>query len=229
MAIRALTFDVFGTLVDWRSAMTRALRESGLAAAPEELADDWRVRALTATQQVNGQERPWGSFDELHEATLRELLDDRGLELSNERRAVLVSAWHRLDPWPDVKTGLERLRHERVVAALSNGNMALLVDLARHGDLRFDCLLSAELAGIYKPRAEVYLTGVRLLGLEPGEVMMVAAHPFDLAGARGAGLRTAFIERPLEYGPGSPAREDPEADISAEDLDELAARLEPGR
>ena len=200
-----------------------------MLAAPEELADDWRVRALTATQQVNRQQRPWGSFDELHEATLGELLDDRGLELSDERRAVLVSAWHRLDPWPDVKTGLERLRHERVVAALSNGNMALLVDLARHGDLRFDCLLSAELAGIYKPRAEVYLTGVRLLGLEPGEVMMVAAHPFDLDGARGAGLRTAFIERPLEYGPGSPAREDPDADVSAKDLDELAARIEPGR
>jgi 2-haloacid dehalogenase len=227
MAIRALTFDVFGTLVDWRSAMTRALRESWLGADPEELADDWRVRALTATQQVNAQQRPWGSFDELHEVTLTELLDERGLELSDELRAALVGAWHRLDPWPDVKAGLERLREDRVVAALSNGNIGLLVDLARHGDLRFDCVLSAELAGIYKPRAEVYLTGVRLLGLEPGEVMMVAAHPFDLAGARAAGLRTAFIDRPLEYGPGSPAREDPEADVSVTDLGELAAWLEP--
>ncbi|MBV9196373.1 MAG: HAD-IA family hydrolase, partial [Solirubrobacterales bacterium] len=99
-------------------------------------------------------------------------------------------------------------------------------DLVRQADLRFDCLLSAELARVYKPAAEVYRTGVRLLGLEPGEVMMLAAHPFDLAGARGAGLRTAFIDRPLEYGPGSPRREDPEADVSVKDLDELAARLE---
>jgi 2-haloacid dehalogenase len=127
-----------------------------------------------------------------------------------------------------VPAGLETLRQRRVVAALSNGNLGLLVDLVRHGDLRFDCLLSAELAQVYKPDAEVYLTGTRLLGLEPGEVMMVAAHPFDLKGARRAGLRTAFIDRPLEYGPESRAREDPEADISVKTLDELAARLGPG-
>jgi 2-haloacid dehalogenase len=125
-----------------------------------------------------------------------------------------------------VPAGLETLRRGRVVAALSNGNLALLVDIVRHRDLRLDCLLSAELARVYKPDAEVYLTGVRLLGLEPNEVLMAAAHPFDLKGARGAGLRTAFIDRPLEYGPDSPRREDPEADISVEDLDELAARLE---
>jgi 2-haloacid dehalogenase len=224
--VRALTFDVFGTLLDWRSTMARAFGESGLEADPEELADDWRARALAATQEVNQKHRPWGSFDELHEVTLGELLDQRGLELPNERRAALMRAWHQLDPWPDVPTGLEPLRQARVVAALSNGNLALLVDLVRHTDLRFDCLLSAELARVYKPVAEVYLTGIRLLGLEPGEVMMVAAHPFDLKGARAAGLRTAFIDRPLEYGPGSPAREDPEADISVKDLDELAARLE---
>jgi 2-haloacid dehalogenase len=224
--VRALTFDVFGTLLDWRSTMARAFGESGLAADPGELADDWRARALAATQEVNQNQRPWGSFDELHEVTLGELLDERGLELPNERRAALIRAWHQLDPWPDVRAGLEALRQARVVAALSNGNLALLVDLARHGDLRFDCLLSAELARVYKPEAEVYLTGVRLLGLEPSEVMMVAAHPFDLKGARGAGLRTAFIDRALEYGPDSPRREDPEADISVKDLDELAARLE---
>lgn len=222
MEIRALTFDVFGTLFDWRSAMARAFGESGLPADPEALADEWRARALVATQQVNKHERPWGSFDQLHEVTLGELLDERGLELPNERRAALLSAWHQLDPWPDVKAGLERLRQRRVVAALSNGNVAFLVDLARNADLRFDCLLSAELAGVYKPIEEVYLTGVRLLGLDPDEVMMVAAHPFDLQGARGAGLRTAFIDRPLEYGPGSPPREDPDADISAADLHELA-------
>jgi 2-haloacid dehalogenase len=224
--VRALTFDVFGTLLDWRSTIASAFRESGLSPDPEELADDWRTRALAATQEINQEQRPWGIFDGLHEFTLGELLNERGLELENESRAVLVRAWHQLDPWPGVPAGLESLRTRRAVAALSNGNVALLVDLVRHADLRFDCLLSAELARVYKPEAEVYLTGVRLLGLEPSEVMMVAAHPFDLNGARGAGLRTAFIDRPLEYGPGSPRREDPEADLSVKNLDELAARLE---
>jgi 2-haloacid dehalogenase len=223
--IRALTFDVFGTLLDWRSTITRAFRESGADCDPEELADDWRALALTATQEVNQKQRRWATFDELHELTLGELLEDRGLELPDAGRAALVCAWHRLDPWPGVPAGLEALRRGRVVAALSNGNVALLVDLARHGDLRFDCVLSAELARVYKPRPEVYLTGVRLLGLEPSEVMMVAAHPFDLKGARGAGLRTAFIDRPLEYGPRSAPRKDPEADISVKSLDDLAARL----
>jgi 2-haloacid dehalogenase len=225
LEIRALTFDVFGTLLDWRSSMARALRDSGLPGEPEELADDWRGRALAATQEVNRKERPWAGFDQLHEITLGELLEQRELELSDKGRGALVTAWHELDPWPGVPAALKTLREDRVVAALSNGNLALLVDLARHGDLRFDCLLSAELAGVYKPEADVYLTGVRLLGLEPDQVMMVAAHPFDLKGARGAGLRTAFVDRPLEYGPDSPPREDPDADISVEDLAELAAQV----
>jgi 2-haloacid dehalogenase len=223
--VRALTFDVFGTLLDWRSTMVKAFWEAGLDDAPEELADDWRARALAATQEVNHKQRPWETFDGLHKTTLDELVAERGIEVPEDARAGLVGAWHRLDPWPDVQAGLERLRRARVVAALSNGNLAFLVDLVRHGDLRFDCVLSAELARVYKPEPEVYLTGVRLLGLEPGEVLMVAAHPMDLNGARGAGLRTAFIDRPLEYGPGSPPPEDPGADISVKELDELAARL----
>jgi 2-haloacid dehalogenase len=224
--VRGLTFDVFGTLVDWRSGIVRAFRESGIDGDAEELTDDWRGRALAATQEVNQNQRPWATFDELHGLTLVELLAERGLELSLEGRITLVRAWHRLDPWPGAPAGLEKLRQRLVVAALSNGNLSLLVDLARHGELRFDCLLSAQLAQAYKPRPEVYLTGVRLLGFEPSEVMMVAAHPFDLMGARSAGLRTAFIDRPLEYGPGSPRREDPEADISVTDLGELAAHLD---
>src|SRR5947209_3982497 len=138
MEVRALTFDVFGTLFDWRSTVTRAFDHSGLGADPDQLADDWRGRALAATQQVNQDQRPWASFDQLHEVTLAELLDDRGLELPAGERSALVSAWHQLEPWPDVPAGLETLRHGGVVAALSNGNLALLVDLARHGDLRFD-------------------------------------------------------------------------------------------
>jgi 2-haloacid dehalogenase len=225
MAVRALAFDVFGTLVDWRSGIAEAFRASGAAGDPEDLADDWRARYRPILDEVNGGARPWGDFDELHLVTLDELLAERGVDLPPEARDRLVDAWHRLDPWPDVRTGLDALRRRHVTATLSNGHVAMLVDLARHGDLRFDCLLSAELAHIYKPDPDVYLTAARLLGVRPDELMLVAAHPWDLAGARAAGLRTALIDRPLEYGPGSPTREDPDADESAADLHELAERL----
>jgi 2-haloacid dehalogenase len=225
MAVRALVFDVFGTLVDWRSGVAEAFRASGLDGDPEELADDWRARYRPILEEVNDGSRPWGNFDELHLVTLDDLLAERGLDLGSGERHRLVEAWHRLDPWPDVRSGLEALRVHHVTAALSNGHMALLVDLARHGDMRFDCVLSAELANAYKPAPEVYRTAARLLGMEAAELMMVAAHPWDLDGARNAGLRTAFVDRPLEYGPGSPARADPNADESVADLIELAGRL----
>ena len=174
--------------------------------------------------EVNAGVRPWANFDELHLGTLDELLAEQGVNLQVEERRRLVDAWHRLDPWPDVRTGLDALRRRRVTATLSNGHVALLVDLARHGDLRFDCLLSAELAHAYKPAREAYQTAARLLAVEPAELMLVAAHPWDLEGARAAELRTAFIDRPLEYGSGSPSREDPDADQSVGDLHELAQR-----
>lgn len=223
--VRALVFDVFGTLVDWRSGIARAFRASGVPGDPEDLADAWRARYRPILDEVNDGARPWGDFDELHLATLEALLAERGLGVPDEERRRLVHGWHRLDPWPDVRSGLDALRRERVTATLSNGHVALLVDLARHGDLRFDCVLSAEMARVYKPAPEAYRTAARLLGFEPAELMLVAAHPWDLAGARAAGLRTAFVDRPLEYGPGSPAREDPAADESAGDLHELARRL----
>ena len=225
MAVRALVFDVFGTLVDWRSGVAASFRASGVSGDPYELADAWRARYRPILAEVNGGSRPWGNFDDLHLVTLDDLLTERDLELSVEERRRLVAAWHRLDPWPDVRTGLDALRAQRVVAMLSNGHVALLVDLARHGDLRFDCVLSAELAQAYKPAPEAYLTAARLLDVEAGELMLVAAHPWDLDGARGAGLRTAFVDRPLEYGEGSAAREDPDADESVGDLLELAERL----
>jgi 2-haloacid dehalogenase len=225
MAVRALVFDVFGTLVDWRAAIAEAFRASGAPGDPAELADAWRARYRPILGEVNDGTRPWGDFDELHLATLDDLLAERGADLPVADRRRLVDAWHRLEPWPDVRTGLDALRRSYVTATLSNGHLALLVDLARHGDLRFDCLLSAELARVYKPAPEAYLTAARLLGLEPAEVMLVAAHPWDLDGARAAGLRTAFIDRPLEYGPGSPGREDPAADHAAADLHDLARRL----
>ena len=225
MLARALVFDVFGTLVDWRTAISSAFEASGLPGDPEELADDWRARLWPPTGEINKGTRSWSNFDELHLETLDELLADRGMELDVVKRRGLVAAWHRLEPWPDARDGLEALRRERPVAALSNGHVALLVDLARHGDLRFDCLFSAELARAYKPARVVYETAACLLGLEPEELMLVAAHPLDLAGARRAGLRTAFVDRPLEYGRGSPPRDDPDADVSVADLHELSRRL----
>ena len=215
MDVRALVFDVFGTLVDWRSGVAAAFRDEGLAGDPDALADDWRARYAPILGEVIGGSRPWALLDELHRATLDDLLAEHGIDADRERRERLVQSWHRLDPWPDVRGGLEELRRERVVATLSNAHVAMLVDLARHGDLRFDTLLSAELAGTYKPVPETYLAAARLLGLEPAQVMLVAAHPLDLAGARHAGLRSAFIDRPLEYGPSSPPRADPDADVSA--------------
>ena len=225
MAVRALVFDVFGTLVDWRTGIAQAFRDSGLPGDGEELADAWRARYVPILAEVNAGARPWANFDELHLVTLNDLLAARSSELPVQARLELVDAWHRLDPWPDVRAGLEELRRGRVAAALSNGHVALLVDLARYGDLRFDCVLSAEMAHAYKPAPEVYETAARLLVVAPGELMLVAAHPWDLDGARRAGLQTAFIDRPLEYGSGSPAREYPAADQSASDLHELAVRL----
>jgi 2-haloacid dehalogenase len=225
MAVRALVFDVFGTLVDWRSGVAEAFRASGTPGDPEELADAWRARYRPILNEVNEGSRPWGNFDELHLLTLDDLLAERRVDLPVEERRRLVRAWHRLEPWTDVQTGLEALRRQRVVATLSNGHVALLVELARHAELRFDCVLSAELAHAYKPAPEAYRTAARLLGVEAAELMLVAAHPWDLEGGRNAGLRTAFVDRPLEYGPGSPARADPDADESVADLRELAERL----
>jgi 2-haloacid dehalogenase len=226
VAVRALAFDVFGTLVDWRSGIANAFRSAETPGDPEQLADAWRERYVPIMLEVNAGQRPWGNFDELHLATLDQLLKERGITVPDEDRHRLVEAWHRLSPWPDVRSGLERLRGRFVTAAVSNGHTALLVDLTRHGDLRFDSLMSAELARAYKPAPEVYLTAARLLCLHPSDLMMVAAHPGDLRAARRAGLRTAFVQRALEYGPGSAAREDPDADESVRDLEELAARLE---
>jgi 2-haloacid dehalogenase len=225
MPVRALVFDVFGTLVDWRSGVSGAFRDAGLPGDPDELADAWRARYQPILQEVNDGARAWGTFDELHLVTLDDLLSERGITVSPNVRRRLVRAWHQLDPWPDVRTGLEELRQNHLTAPLSNGHIALLVDLARHGDLRFDCVLSAELANAYKPAPKAYLTAARLLDLDPSEVMLVAAHPSDLAGARAAGLRTALIDRPQEFGPTTGSRTDPDADLSAGDLHQLAQLL----
>ncbi|WP_197381713.1 haloacid dehalogenase type II [Mycolicibacterium mengxianglii] len=225
MTLRALVFDVFGTLVDWRTGVADAFRAAGVPGDPAELADAWRFRYQPILNEVNDGVRQWGTFDALHMATLDDVLAERAVTLSLEERQRLVRAWHQLDPWPDVRGGLEALRRMYVTATLSNAHIALLIDLARHGDLRFDCVLSAELANAYKPAPKAYLTAAHLLDIEPDELMLVAAHPSDLAGARAAGLRTAFINRPLEFGPATGERADPAADLTAGDLHELAELL----
>jgi 2-haloacid dehalogenase len=225
VAIRALAFDVFGTLVDWRTPVSSAFERAIAPDDPGALADEWRRGWLALTGEVLKGERDWQSFEALGPLSLDALLAEHDAEVDQDGRAELLGAWRRLEPWPDVRDGLQALQRDRITAALSNGNTSLLVALARHGNLRFDCLLSAELVKRYKPAREVYELAPRLLDLSPDEVMLVAAHPFDLQGARSAGLRSAFIDRPLEWGPGSAPREDPDADLAVSDLSELAHAL----
>ena len=206
----ALLFDVFGTLVDWRTGVTDALRafgeRLGVAADWAAFADDWRGAYAPSMDRVRRGDLPWRNLDELHRASLLTLFEGRGFanvpDVEIER---VVRAWHALPPWPDTAAGLRRLRERFIIASLSNGNVALQIDLRRHAGLPFDMLFSAELFGHYKPDAETYLGACAMLGLAPDRVMLVAAHPNDLEAARSFGLRTAFVARPLEHGPAAPA------------------------
>ncbi len=225
MEVRALAFDIFGTVVDWRGSIAEEL--AGLVADPAGFAHAWRDRYQPSLERVRSGEIGWTKLDDLHRASLDELLAEFGpAELGLPERERLVLAWHRLRPWPDSAAGLERLRGRFVLATLSNGNFGLLVDLTRQAGLRFDCILSAELVRAYKPDSRTYRMVPELLGLRPEQVMLVAAHPYDLRAAAGEGLRTAFVSRPLEWGPGAPPAEpDPSFDVAAEDLLDLADRL----
>jgi 2-haloacid dehalogenase len=226
--VRALVFDVFGTVVDWRSGVARDAGRLLPGIDAEALADEWRGKYVPSMERVRRGELPWTSLDDLHRASLDELLAEFGVpDVSEEVRAELVLAWHRLDPWPDSVEGLTRLKARHVIASLSNGNVALLVDMAKHGSLPWDTVLSAELFGHYKPDPEAYDGAARLLGLPPERVMMVAAHVGDLAAARARGLRTAYIHRPREHGPAAapPPETDPEADVSVASITELATHL----
>jgi 2-haloacid dehalogenase len=226
--VRALVFDVFGTVVDWRSGVARDAGRLLPGIDAEALADEWRGKYVPSMERVRRGELPWTSLDDLHRASLDDLLAEFGVpDVSEEVRAELVLAWHRLDPWPDSVEGLTRLKARHVIASLSNGNVALLLDMAKHGGLPWDTVLSAELFGHYKPDPEAYDGAARLLGLPPERVMMVAAHVGDLAAARARGLRTAYIHRPREHGPAAapPPETDPEADVSVASITELATRL----
>jgi 2-haloacid dehalogenase len=230
--VKALVFDVFGTVVDWRSTIIREGQELGKSKGIDidwaKLADSWRAGYAPAMARVRRGELPWTPLDRLHRAILDRLLEQFQIRnLSEVEKENLNRVWHRLSPWPDSIGGMTRLRRRYILATLSNGNVALLVNMARHASLPWDCILSAELVKQYKPAVEVYQMAAALLDLPPREVLMVAAHKDDLRAAQQAGLRTAFVPRPLEFGPGRNADPGPHSgfDLVASDFFDLADRL----
>ncbi|WP_329180743.1 haloacid dehalogenase type II [Streptomyces decoyicus] len=232
MDVDAAVFDVFGTMTDWRSSVTAELADiggrAGLDADWPAVADAWRRRYRPVLERVLGGELPWRPLDDLHRLMLDDVVTEYGLEgLGEAERDALVQAWHHLRPWPDAAAGLEKLHHTRVITAtLSNGGVGQLAGLTKQAGLRFDCILSAELARSYKPDLRVYRMAAELLEVEPRRLLMVACHPDDLEAAAEAGLRTAYIPRPLEWGPDA-ERVDPPAgvDLVADDVIDLARAL----
>jgi 2-haloacid dehalogenase len=230
--IKALVFDIFGTVVDWRSSVIREGQklstELGLQVDWPAFADAWRAGYQPAMQRARSGEIAWTNIDGLHRVILEELLPRFGLSsLTEPQREHLNRVWHRLDPWPDSVAGLRRLKKRFVISTLSNGNVALLVNMAKHGRLPWDCVLSAEIIQKYKPDPEVYQMAASLLGVKCEQVLMVAAHPSDLRGAQRAGLRTAYVPRPLEHGQGGGVEPvgDAAFDVVAPDFNELARSL----
>jgi 2-haloacid dehalogenase len=231
-SLRALAFDVFGTVVDWRSSIIREgqllTQTKGLHVDWPKFADAWRDGYGPAMDRVRKREIPWTTIDGLHRLILNDLLKTFAIQgLSEEEIDHLNRVWHRLMPWPDAVPGLNRLRSRYILATLSNGNMALLVNMAKNAGLPWDCVLSAELSGHYKPDPEVYEIAPRFLGLSPSQVLMVAAHPGDLRAAQKVGLKTGHVPRPLERGPDGTVPSAPEAefDVTAVDFLELANKL----
>jgi 2-haloacid dehalogenase len=228
--LRLLLFDVFGTLVDWRSSLIELAQATAVRADVQAdwaaIVDDWRRAYQPAMDRVR-QAATWRDLDALQRETLNEVLAQRSVQLSAADRESLVIGWRQLRPWPDSRAGLDRLRRKHVTATLSNGHLALLADLLKFADLRVDAVLSAQLAGSYKPDAQVYLTALDLLECRPEDAGMVAAHPSDLRAAAALGLRPIFVRRPLEWGAGSPAADPPALDglIEADGLDHLATAM----
>jgi len=230
--VKALTFDVFGTVVDWRSSIIKELNSfgesKGIVADWEAFADKWRGGYAPAMDQVRNGELLWKSIDELHRMVLDRLLNEFEItDLSEDEKVHLNKAWHRLAPWPDSVEGLSRLKQKFIIATLSNGNISLLVNMAKHSGLPWDVILSSELAKHYKTDKEVYMKASSLLDLRPEELMMCAAHQDDLLAAQALGLKTAYISRPLEFGPErkNDATDDMPFDIIANDIVDLAYQL----
>jgi 2-haloacid dehalogenase len=230
--VRALTFDVFGTCVDWRTGVAAEGRRigalNGVDADCERLADAWRALYVPSMDKVRRGELPWTNFDRLHRSSLDQVLREIGADgFDLAARDELTMAWERLPAWPEAARGLERLNRGFTVSTLSNGNRSQQAALIRFTGLPFQRLLSAEDFHHYKPDAEVYLGAASMLGLDPSQVMMVAAHKSDLRAAQTAGLKAAFVERPREKGSGGGADllPDPGADVEATDFMDLAAKL----
>jgi 2-haloacid dehalogenase len=230
--VKALVFDVFGTVVDWRGSIIRegrALgRRHGLDVDWVAFADAWRAGYRPAMARVRSGELPWTRIDDLHRMILEDLLRQFGIRgLAEAELDELNCVWHRLRAWPDARRGLALMKRDYIIGTLSNGNVGLLVNMARNAKLPWDCVFSAEIFRHYKPDPETYLGAADLLGLSPDEVMMVAAHKDDLHAAKACGLRTAFVRRPLEYGPnvGMDLKAERGFDCNADDFLHLARQL----
>lgn len=231
-SVKALVFDVFGTVVDWRSSVAKEVealaKRKGLKVDALKFADAWRAGYGPSMNRVRQGELPWTRLDRLHRMILDRILADFGVTgLSEAETGALNRAWHRLKPWPDAVSGLTRLKKRFTIAPLSNGNIALMTAMAKHGGLPWDCILGAELVRHYKPDREVYESAADFLDLQRDEVMMVAAHSGDLRAAKEVGLKTAFVPRPLEFGPGGRAELKAAApvDLSIKDFNDLASQL----
>lgn len=231
-AVKALAFDVFGTVVDWRGSITREMRQlaraKGLRVNAARFADAWRAGYRPAMDRVSRGELPWTKIDVLHRVILDEILEKfRITTLTEEEKTHLNRAWHRLKPWPDTLRGLKRLKKRYIIATLSNGDVALLTRMAKHAGLPWDCIFSAETFHHYKPDPETYRGAAAMLDLKPEELMMVAAHKHDLRAAANCGLKTGFVRRPHEYGrnKNTDLENDPAFTINSNDFNDLADQL----
>jgi 2-haloacid dehalogenase len=230
--VKALCFDVFGTVVDWRGSVAREVAgffgERGIDRDWHAFADAWRARYQPAMAEVRSGKRPWVRLDNLHRENLVCVLAAFDIEELGDREIDhLNRAWHRLDPWPDVIEGLQRLKARYILATLSNGNVALMVNMAKRAGLPWDVILGAEVARSYKPQPEAYLRSAALLDLPPAQCMMVAAHNNDLVAAADCGFRTAFVVRPGEHGPNQTTdlRAEHAFDVVADSFVDLADKL----
>ncbi|MBC7598362.1 MAG: haloacid dehalogenase type II [Polaromonas sp.] len=227
-SVQILAFDVFGTVVDWHTGIAREVRALRPEVDGGEFALAWREGYQPAMRRVMSGELGWTLIDDLHRLILDGLLERFGLgNLTESQKQHLNKAWHRLDPWPDVVAGLARLKKHHTICTLSNGNIGLLTNMAKRAGLPWDCVLSAEVFRAYKPDPATYLGVAKVFGLEPAQVMLVAAHQDDLAAARACGLQTAYIERPTEFGAARPkdVSSDPANTWHAKDFLDLASQL----
>ena len=231
--VKAMTFDVFGTVVDWRSSIAREAKmmgeQKGFDFDWDNFADKWRAGYGPSMDKVRTGELPWTKIDVLHRMILDELLSEYNItNLTESEKDHFNRAWHRLDPWPDSVPGLTELKKNYVISPLSNGNVALLVNMAKYGGLPWDTVLSAELAQHYKPDPEAYQSTSEFLGFPIEQIMMVAAHKNDLKSAKGQGMMTGYIPRPKEHGPNTTVDSNPEdyIDIIGENFVDFANKMQ---